>query len=33
MKMAAHVKVLTFLIPCAFLVPVLITLAPDLSAA
>ncbi|MFE6074131.1 permease [Paenibacillus sp. NPDC057886] len=33
MKMAAHLKLLSFLIPCAFLVPVLITMAPDLKEA
>jgi uncharacterized membrane protein YraQ (UPF0718 family) len=31
MRMAASLKVLTFLVPCAFLVPVIITLAPDLN--
>ncbi|WP_405141228.1 permease [Paenibacillus sp. FSL H7-0942] len=33
MKMAANLKLLSFLIPCAFLVPVLITMAPDLKEA
>ncbi|PWW38811.1 MULTISPECIES: permease [Paenibacillus] len=33
MKMAAHLKLLSFLIPCAFLVPVLITMAPNLKGA
>ena len=33
MKMAAHLKLLSFLIPCAFLVPVLITMAPNLKEA
>lgn len=33
MKLAANLKLLSFLIPCAFLVPVLITMAPDLHEA
>ncbi|WP_408891916.1 permease [Paenibacillus taichungensis] len=33
MKMAANLKLLSFLIPCAFLVPVLITMAPNLKEA
>jgi hypothetical protein len=33
MKLAANLKLLSFLIPCAFLVPVLITMAPDLKEA
>ncbi|KGP80335.1 MULTISPECIES: permease [unclassified Paenibacillus] len=33
MKLAANLKLLSFLIPCAFLVPVLITMAPDLQEA
>lgn len=33
MKMAAHLKLMSFLIPCAFLVPVLITMAPNLKEA
>ncbi|QOS79313.1 permease [Paenibacillus sp. JNUCC31] len=33
MKMAANLKLLSFLIPCAFLVPVLITMASDLKEA
>ncbi|NEU60082.1 permease [Paenibacillus sp. ALJ109b] len=31
MKMAANLKLLSFLIPCAFLVPVLITMAPNVK--
>lgn len=31
MRMAASLKLLTFLVPCAFVVPVIITFAPDLS--
>lgn len=31
MRMAGSLKLLTFLVPCAFVVPVIITLAPDLS--
>ncbi|MFB8374442.1 permease [Paenibacillus taichungensis] len=33
MKMAANLKLLSFLIPCAFVVPVLITMAPNLKEA
>ncbi|MHA7582492.1 permease [Paenibacillus vandeheii] len=33
MKLAANLKLLSFLIPCAFLVPVLITMAPDMQEA
>ncbi|WP_413379002.1 permease [Paenibacillus taichungensis] len=33
MKMAANLKLLSFLIPCAFLVPVLITMAPNMKEA
>ncbi|MFS0856012.1 permease [Paenibacillus taichungensis] len=33
MKMAANLKLLSFLIPCAFLVPVLITMAPNVKEA
>jgi hypothetical protein len=33
MKMAANLKLLSFLIPCAFLVPVLIKMAPNLKEA
>ncbi|WP_339272172.1 permease [Paenibacillus sp. FSL W8-0426] len=33
MKLAANLKLLTFLIPCAFLIPVLVLMAPDLQQA